>query len=314
MTGILKIIKPGINTTIQDHGRLGYQKYGISTSGVMDKFLATVTNALVGNDYNAAVLEMAYIGVVIEVVDGRAQIAIGGKVDVEVLSDNNFYPRPFNSFEVKKGDVIKINAINSSVYAYLAIYGGFDVKKLFGSSSTHTISSLGGHLGRKLEKNDLLNFKTLDKELSNKKLTKNFFYKVDSFSVVLGPQSSLFTNESIEKFLSTDYKITTSTDRMGLRLSGCKLYHKGKVDIDSEGVIPGCIQVPGNGNPIILMSDHPSVGGYAKIATVISSDLSRLGQLLPGSIINFNKVTLEEAISRKKQFDHYVDEVISSIL
>ena len=110
MTGILKIIKPGINTTIQDHGRLGYQKYGISTSGVMDKFLATVTNALVGNDCNAAVLEMAYIGAVIEVVDGRTKIAIGGKVDVEVLSDNNFYPRPFNSFEVKKGDVIKTHA------------------------------------------------------------------------------------------------------------------------------------------------------------------------------------------------------------
>ena len=136
---------------------------------------------------------------------------------------------------------------------------------------------------------------------------------MDSFSVVLGPQSSLFTNESIEKFLSTDYKITTSTDRMGLRLVGHKLYHKGKADINSEGVIPGCIQVPGNGNPIILMSDHPSVGGYAKIATVISSDLSRLGQLLPGSIINFNKVTLEEAISKKRQYDRYVDEVINSI-
>jgi antagonist of KipI len=295
---ILKVIKPGLLTTVQDLGRQGYQQYGMVVSGAMDSFALRVGNLLVGNKQGAAGIEITLMGPELEVLEDTAMAICGA--DLSPILDG--VPIPvWKSFRAKKGQILRFGTPQKCVRAYLTVAGGIDVPVVMGSKSTYMKASIGGVEGRALKKGD-----TLKKEKSTlplEKLTGRGLLRTDipayasnfKAKVVLGPNRDLFSEAGIETFLSETYEITTQADRMGYRLSGPKLRHVDSADILSDAIAPGTIQVPSNGEPIILLADRQTTGGYARIAVVISVDIPFIAQMMPGNKLTFEAVTVEEA-------------------
>lgn len=291
-----KVIKAGLFTTVQDKGRYSYQRFGMSVAGAMDPFALRVANMLVGNEPYEAALEATFLGPTLEFKDHEVIAITGGDMSPKV--NNNPIPM-WMSVYVKPGDILSFSGVKSGLRSYIAFSRKLDIPLIMGSRSTFTRGKIGGYQGRKLADNDVLGFR--DSQLS---ATKGSFIRRDlipSYNkeevirVVLGPQDDYFLEESIQTFLSSTYTITNEADRMGYRLDGEKILHRQGADIISDGIVFGSIQVPGHGMPIIMMADRATTGGYTKIATVITPDLSRLAQMGPGSKINFERVTLEEA-------------------
>ncbi|KXG74504.1 KipI antagonist [Fervidicola ferrireducens] len=290
-----RVLQPGLLTTIQDLGRYGYESQGVPTSGAMDEFAFRVANILLGNEENAPALEITVLGPTLEVLEDVAVAVTGAQLPVEVNGKKRMV---WTSFPLKKGDVLSIGAVSSGCRAYLAVNGGFKADVVMGSASAYTRGKLGGLEGRPLKKEDLL-FRELEK-----KPTK--FYRVDEryvptyenvaeIRVILGPQDDYFDEDNIKLFLNSTYTITKDSDRMGYRLEGPQIRAKEKHDIITDGIVPGAIQIPANGNPIIMLKDAQTTGGYAKIATCIWSDLPKLAQLKPGDRIRFKAISVEEA-------------------
>ena len=291
----------GLFTTIQDLGRYGYQKYGIPPSGAMDGFALQVSNLLVGNKRNESALEITSAGFS-AIFEGECEIAITG-ADLSVTLNGKMI-MPWQSFHIQDGDILKFEKIKSGFRAYLSVSGGFDIPKILGSKSTYVRAKIGGLYGRKLRNGDEIALKSKNHLIFHG--TKIPSHMIPTYSnhvrVVLGPESDRFSKTEIEKFFSSTYRLTAQSDRMGYRLNGPTLKAKdGKHDILSNGMIIGTIQVPPDGNPIVMMSDHPTVGGYVKISTVISADIPSLAQLKPGDKLSFEHMTLGEA---KKAYLH----------
>ena len=289
----IKVLKPGLCTTVQDIGRIGYQQYGIPVSGVMDEFAYRVGNILVEADENNAVLEIPYLGPTLEF-DFEITIAItGANLNPKI---NGQDVAMWKTINIKKGDILSFSSIKSGARAYLAFSGEIDVPFVNGSKSTLLKSKLGGFEGRQLKIGDILkikNPKTLSKrnKLNSKYIPE--YLSSENIRVVLGPQDDYFTEKGIEAFFNNEYEITKEADRMGMRLEGEVIEHKNKADIISDAAVFGSIQVPGNGKPIILLADRQTTGGYTKIATVIKADLPKLAQMLSGNKIRFKKLALE---------------------
>lgn len=291
----VKILNPGLLTTIQDKGRWGYQKFGMSVAGVMDDFATRVANMLVGNEEYEAVLETTLLGVEI-VFNCDEVISITG-ANMNPRLNGKTVPM-WTSLFLKKGDKLSCTGAISGLRSYIAFSRGLDVPEIMGSKSTFTRGNLGGFEGRKLNKNDEI-------KLGQKELPKSGSYlptqyrpiysKDNIIRVVLGPQDDYFDKEAIETFLGSKYTITSEADRMGYRLDGPKINHIVGADIVSDGVVFGSVQVPGHGSPIIMMADRQTTGGYTKIATVITPDLSALAQMSPGNTMNFEMVSVEES-------------------
>ncbi|MGB9676341.1 MAG: biotin-dependent carboxyltransferase family protein [Candidatus Bathyarchaeales archaeon] len=292
---VFNVLKPGLFATVQDMGRYGYLKYGVPISGAMDTFSLVTANLLVGNNPNNACLEITLTGPELQAL-AKTQIAItGGDISPKVNSQN--VPM-WQTLEVKEGDIISFGKMESGCRAYISVRGGINTPIILGSRSTCVRGGFGGINGRQLKAGDVIegfsappieHTYSLPKELTPK------FTSPFTANVILGPQKSMFTKQGINTFLSSQYRVTVESDRMGYRLEGPKIEHKEKGEIVSDALLPGAIQVPKDGQPIIVMRDAQTTGGYPKIAAVITPDVSLLGQAKPNDVIIFSEISISQA-------------------
>jgi biotin-dependent carboxylase-like uncharacterized protein len=292
-----EILRAGVNTTIQDKGRNHLYHIGIAVSGAIDQRNYILSNKLVENQLNEAVIEFAFQGPLLKLKNGKINFAISGDIFFKIIRKNLEVEdgECYKSYILEEEDQIDIIATKKSTYGYLAVNGGFDLKKTWGSYSINTKANIGPNNGKKYSLNDKIFIKKLDtKNLNKRKI--NYNHSPDNIiRIIKGTNFNYFSKEVIDKFFKEDFLITNLVDRMGIRLKGPKLENLVNTNIKSEGLVRGVIQVPADGNPIIMLSDHGTVGGYPKIGVVIAADLDLIGQLAPGTKINFKEVSLEEA-------------------
>ncbi len=309
-----EVLRAGINTTYQDRGRFHMQHFGVAPGGCMDLKAFLIANALVGNNSGDGVLEFAYQGPLLKLVKGKTKIVITGNVIFQIIKINNeiINGECNKSYDLKEGDQIDILATKQSAYGYLAIEGGFDLKPFCNSVSILARANIGPNDGKKIKIKD----KIIIKRNSINK--KNFEAKVpikeeNIIRVLKGPQFDYFSKESQKDFFLKDYKITNLTDRMGMRLDGTTIKNTVSTNIRSEGITKGAIQVPADGQPIVLLTDYPTIGGYPKIANVISADYHLLAQKIPEEKILFQNVELHEAEQLYKEHLNSISEIIKNI-
>ena len=294
MSPAIEVIEPGLFTTVQDRGRHGFQRFGVPVSGAMDQFALRAANLLAGNDENAAALEMTVIGPTLES-KGDATIAVTG-ADLSVLLDGSPMPR-WEAVSVAAGSRVSFHGMKDGIRGYLAISGGIDVPEVMGSRSTYVKGGFGGLNGAALSAGDVLD--TLAEASPARAMSPDFhapaYGTEHELRVILGPQDDAFDDEAISTLMESTFTVSLDSDRMGYRLEGPQIAHKGSPDIISEGNAPGAVQVSGDGVPTVLMADRGTTGGYTKIATVISADVGRLAQAVPGESVRFAAVSREEA-------------------
>ena len=303
MTQALKVIIPGIQTTVQDLGRTGFQDVGVPVSGPLDRVSFRYANALVGNPPGTPALEMLRQGPALEVLAESVRIAlVGSQGNIEVRSANARTIPAGQSARLIRGEEVRIGKLGDSGCAYLAIEGGLDVATTLGSASTYFRGTLGGFNGQALRKGDLLPIKRAGAEARDEKALwpRLALGLAQPIRVVLGPQADYFTEDALKTLLNSEYIVSNHADRMGFRLEGPQLAHAGGYDIVSDGIVAGAIQVPGSGLPIVLLVDAQTTGGYPKIATVISTDIPLLGRRKPGQAVRFVAVEAGEAENLRK--------------
>ena len=279
--GKLKVIKPGPLSTIQDFGRFGFRQYGIPQSGAMDRFSMIAANQSVGNPNHFPVIEYALTGMKLEALEDTLIGVQGGVINV------NGKKEPLNSIMLRTGDMVDLSP-PTDVYAYMAIEGQLKVNSVFGSYSTYLMGKFGGYKGRTLKTDDMLI--TIGIETASKKSEKLSADRSTDIRYIAGPEST-FLNDSLHRI---KFRIGPSSNRMGIRLSGAVLKARVK-EIASSAVIPGVIQLPPDGLPIVLMNDCQTTGGYPRIGKVIDEDLGKLAQCKPGSFVEFqaHELTVE---------------------
>lgn len=289
----------GPSTSLQDHGRFGWQKYGLGPAGAMDRLAQAEANALVGNGAGAGVIEMAVAGLRFTVEGGSVRVAVAG--GDQKLTVDGVTVAPVSSVTVQAGQVVEIGGMRSGRFGYLAVAGGFKAPMPLGSMAYHTRAGIGGLAGRFLQAGDQLALNLQSPSGADVVGDKLLSRRAGRFRVIAGPQDDFFSDAGWMTFLSSSYTITQNADRMGIRLSGPAIAHNAKgYNIVSDGIVTGSIQVPGSGEPLILLADRQTTGGYPKIATVISADLPRLAQASPGETLQFERVSRDEAVAALK--------------
>ena len=293
----ITILNPGLLTTVQDFGRIGYQQFGVPVSGVVDPRAMSIANILVDNPEDEAVLECTMLGPQIRFNAPNAIAITGG--DLGPTIDNQPIPN-YAAIRVEAGQVLRFAGLRSGCRAYIAFAGGLDIAPVMGSRSTYMKAKIGGVEGRKLQKDDVIKSQKPNPDLRGlniRHISPEFVPRLEyKLRVVLGPQDDMFTEHGIETFLSESYVVTPEFDRMGCRLDGEIIEHKGESgDIISDGIAFGAIQVPTAGKPIIMLSDRQTTGGYTKIANVISADFRILAQLKAGDRVRFAQVSVAAA-------------------
>ncbi|MDG5787445.1 biotin-dependent carboxyltransferase family protein [Evansella sp. AB-P1] len=300
---IFEVIDPGLHTTVQDLGRIGYQKYGIVPAGAMDDYSFQLGNLLLGNERHAAGLEITMLGPTLRILNDTEIVIAGANLSPTL----NKQPIPmWTSIHVSKGDELGFGKPQSGTRAYILVEGGIDVPDVMGSKATYVKAQIGGYEGRALQVKDVIQCHGSVARITENSMTSNR-RKTISFSatpnlemnsvirVIPGPQESMFSEETIEKFYNSTYKISTQSDRMGYRLEGEPLIRHNSNEMITDAVTEGSIQVPSDGQPIVLMADRQTSGGYPKIANVISVDLWKVAQRLPGQSLSFKKVSVTKA-------------------
>lgn len=316
MRPALVVEAAGLSTTLQDLGRLGHQALGIPVSGALDPDALRLANTLVGNRADEAALEIRMIGPTLRVEVQTVLVAlVGTAAPLEVLSPTKRHVPAGQSVRLERDAVFRVPGLRDSATAYLAVSGGFDIPEVLGSRSTYLRGGFGGLNGRDLSEGDRLPLRLEQAEDgAGLRLTQSLRLAVPPrIRVVLGPQQDHFTPAGIETFLRAGFAVTNEADRMGLRLAGPKLEHARGYNIVSDGIATGAIQVPGDGQPIVLLADHQTTGGYPKIAVVISADLPALGRALPGATLRFEAVTVEAAHSARQEHERHVANLMTSI-
>lgn len=288
----ITVINPGPLTTVQDAGRFGYMQYGIGTCGAMDQAAYHTANDLVGNTGGEAALEATLIGPTLRF-DRDCVFAPTG-ADMDAMLDGAPVGR-CRATAARAGQELALGFAREGCRAYIAVRGGFDVPLVMGSRSTDIKCRAGGLDGRALRRGDVLPVGMSRSGGRLRTLPAATYSNDVTVRVIEGPQAERFTAAGRETFFSTTYTVTQDSDRMGMRLDGAPVESAGGVDIVSDGTAFGSIQVPTSGKPIILMADHQTTGGYAKIATVCSADLPKLAQLRPGGTVRFAAVSVAEA-------------------
>jgi biotin-dependent carboxylase-like uncharacterized protein len=292
---LFTVMAPGPFTTVQDLGRYGYQQYGVPISGVMDSFAARLANMLVGNDEGAAVLECTLAGPALMVLS-RADVAVTG-AEMEVTLNGRAMAN-WSSFAVEAGDMLTIGQARSGCRGYLAVTGGIEVAPVMGSRSCCVSAGIGGLHGRALAREDRLD-RGGGRPLTAPRALPQELIPVYRDNIVLraiaGPQDDFF-DEGLATFFTAEFQVSHETNRMGCRLTGPVISPKPDKPpgIISEASVPGGVQIPPNGQPIILLAEQ-TVGGYAKIATVVSGDLDQIGQAIPGATVRFRRIELADA-------------------
>ena len=286
---------PGLFTTIQDLGRPGYGKLGVSVSGAADPIALRLGNRLVGNPENTGALEMTLLGGTF-VFSEETLVAITGS-DFAPTMNGAAVPL-WSSFLVAPHQRLQIGSTRTGARCYLCVQGGIMVKLFLGSASTHILSGLGGLEGRAMRKGDVLNVGSPLSTFTPKKLS---FQGIEHLAagkklrVTEGPQWEWFSESSRELLFTSGYRVTEEANRMGLRLDGTPITTNSHEPMITEGVSLGAIQIPQGGQPIILFVEQQTTGGYPKIANIISADISNIGQLRPRDEIHFERVTMAEA-------------------
>jgi biotin-dependent carboxylase-like uncharacterized protein len=313
MTAALRVIAPGLLTTIQDLGRPGHQQLGIPPSGALDPISLRAANLLAGNAAGTGALEIAYLGPTLAVEADDVRLAFAGAdAVIEILADENAHTATrigtMRSIRLNRGDVVRIGSLSGAAVLYVAVEGGFDVAPVLGSVSTYVRGGFGGLHGRALVAGDRL-------PLTGNAASERGEYRLDGFClkppprfrVIAGPQCDYFSDRAMTGFFSSEYSIGAGSDRMGMRLGGRRVDHLRGFNITSDAIAPGSIQVPGDGQPIVLLADRQTTGGYPKIATVISADLPALGRLPIGAKIAFDPVSIEAAAIARRELLAEID-------
>jgi allophanate hydrolase len=310
----LKVVAPGVASTIQDLGRYGYRDAGVPVSGPLDRISFRLANALAGNAANAAAIEVRVQGPVLDVLAASIRVALVGGTGGLIVEGEGAVP-PGRSIRLRRGQRVRCGALGDVGCAYLAVEGGIAVVPVLGSASTYARSRIGGLIGDVLQPGDVLPVRSDDaREQSERALPRPLLPMLDAqIRVVLGPQDEFFTADAIAALLSASYTVGPHADRMGFRLQGPKLAHAKGFNIVSDGVVNGSIQVPGSGEPIVLLADGQTTGGYPKIATVISADLPLLGRRRPGAPVRFAAVTQEEGETARREQERMLAKWISEI-
>ena len=290
-----EIIRAGINTTFQDLGRDNLYHIGIPFSGAMDKRNYLLSNKLVGNKLEDPTIEFAYQGPLLKYHGNKIYIAITGDVNFTIKKKKNLTKgETYQTFVLEDEDELDILSTNKSVYGYLAISGDLDLKFQWSSCSINTKANIGSNNGKKLEANQKINIIKINGDVNDRKL--NYINtRIENIRILRGTNFNYFSEEGKNIFLGSEFKVSKLSDRMGMRLEGPKIKNVVDTNIKSEGLIKGVIQVPADGNPIIMLSDHGTIGGYPKIGVVISADYDKLVQLPPGSKIKFKEVDISSA-------------------
>ena len=302
-----EILRPGINSSIQDKGRNHLYHIGITISGAMDQRIFTLSNALVSNDLNEGVIEFAHQGPLLKLKNGSTNFVITGNVIFNILRKNSVIEegKCFQNYLLEHEDQIDIITTKNSVFGYLAVEGGFQINKVWDSYSVNTKAKVGPNNGEKFSSDEKIYIKKSKvKNFIKKKI--NYEKSLDkNIKIIKGTNFDYFSEEAKNKFFKEEFLVTNLSDRMGMRLEGPKLNNIVNTNIKSEGLVKGVVQVPADGNPIILFSDHGSIGGYPKIAVIITADHDKTAQLIPGSKIKFKEVNLDEA---EELFKSYFNE------
>ncbi len=289
----LIVKNPGPLTTVQDAGRFGYQSDGIRPAGVMDTAAFAAANRLVGNAGGEAVLEMTFLGATLTF-SADTWFALTGAAMPATL-DGAPVER-YTAIKATAGQTLACGLASSGCRGYLAVRGGIDVPLVMGSRSTDRSARLGGFEGRALKAGDELPTRPNDGWTPTPlRCAPPVYTGAIEVRAIPGPQDDYFTAAGLETFFSTPYEVSTDSDRMGVRLEGAAVESVRGTDIVSDGIVFGSVQVPSGGKPIVLMADHQTTGGYAKIATVLSLDLPLLAQARPGDTVRFRRITAEEA-------------------
>ena len=296
----LELLNNPFFVTIQDIGRFSYSHVGVTNSGVMDEYAYFIANKLLKNPLDTNILEIGCSNVIFKV-NKNTTISITGAFCEFFINDK---PKElWQSYEVKKNDILKISKIINGNWVYLAVSCGFNIEKEFGSNSTSIKENLGGLDGNRLQKGDILSFNKTE-ELNKTFLKKEFIPKYENelvLRVILSYQYKDFSKDEIEKFFSSDYFVTKDFNRMAFKLQGNKI----NCDIDgiiSEAIAFGSIQIPKDGQPIVLLKEKQTIGGYPKIGTVINIDCFRLSQAKIGTKIKFQEISYNEALLKTKEF------------
>jgi antagonist of KipI len=300
-TASLEVVEGGLLTTVQDRGRPGRRRFGVGAAGAMDVHALAEGNRVVGNTGDAAGLECTAAGPTLRF-PAPATFAVTGADLGATLHRADLGPWPVPPgvrVRAREGNVLSFAGHQRGCRAYVALGGGIDVPLVLGSRSTDLPGGFGGFLARALRAGDHL--------AVGSRITLAAAAapepgpvpgdEVTTLRVVLGPQDDHFAPDALQRFLSTEYPVAATSDRVGCRLQGPALAHAGPSEIVSDGMLPGCVQVPPDGQPIVMGPDSPTTGGYPKIATVITADRPRLAQLLPGQArVRFEEVTVEQAL------------------
>lgn len=321
----IQVIRPGLLTTIQDSGRYGYQKYGVIASGAMDLYSLRLANILVGNHENEAALEITLLGPALQLTENALIAITGGDLSPTV----NGQPLPlWRPIYVKKGCTIKFGACKTGCRAYLAVAGGYDIPEVMDSQSTYLRAGIGGYQGRALQAGDRLDLKPL--QAGNDSLIQAFPHvqedanfaapswyasqehirtaAVTTVRIMRGIQYEQFSASSHEALWRECFQVTTQSDRMGYRLTGPSLQLAQPMEMISEAITLGTIQVPPDGNPIILLADRQTAGGYPKIGQVALVDVDKVAQVRPGGSIQFQEISVAEAeqlyLEREQTISH----------
>ncbi|RKD71312.1 biotin-dependent carboxylase-like uncharacterized protein [Sinobaca qinghaiensis] len=318
---MINVLKPGLQTTVQDDGRVGYYETGMPPSGAVDQYSYAVANMLAGNKKGAAVLEITYMGPALEFQEDAVIAITGGVIPPQI----NEAPVPmWETLEVKKGDVLTFDFVKQGARAYLAAAGGIDVPVIMDSRSTYTLCGIGGFDGRALQEGDVLSIGNMqEKEVKpGTRVTGEYipeFSANHEIRVIIGLCSYRLTEESKQRFLDIEWTVTPEANRVGYRLKGERLDFVPREQPFGAGSNPsnvvdlgypiGSIQVPDGIEPIALLNDAVTGGGYAPVATIISTDLNRIGQAKTNEKIKFISVTLEEALEARQQNNRKLAEV-----
>ena len=304
----IRVVKPGLLTTVQDRGRYGYAHLGISPAGAADGLSLRIANLLVGNAESAPALEMTLLGATLEF-DEPAIIAVcgancEGMMNGAAIGNNT-------PVEARAGNVLRCGSTTDRARCYLAVQGGFDVPVVMGSASTDIRGRFGGHEGRRLQTGDVLRVRKA-KQTRTRRLGAGAFDALQGagpIRVTRGAQNEWFTAEAYAKFLATPYVVSEQSDRAGLRLKGEAISTRDAKQLLTDGIPLGAIQVPQDGQPIILFVDQQTTGGYPKIANVIAADMHRVGQLRPRNEVRFAEVSIADAIEALRAQERWLKDI-----
>lgn len=297
----LVVERCGPLTTVQDGGRFGYQRFGVTPAGPMDPWAFRLADRLLDQSERAAGLELGPGSLVLRVEAEHVRIALAG-AERPVAVDGRPIPW-WSAIGALRGQRIEIGPARRGVWSYLAVRGGLAVRPVMGSRATHTLTRLGGLEGRPLRAGDRLPLADpgAAPDLPDLALAEPPVEPEGPIRIVLGPQEAWFSEAGIATLLGAAWRVSPRSDRMGYRLEGPRIEHARSPNIVSDGMVMGAIQVPGSGQPIVLMADRQSTGGYPKIATVISADIGRLAQIPAGGTVRFRVVSFEEALEARAE-------------